>query len=99
MLSRVEVKVDLPMTEQHNRHLVIFYTSIYRSLLFPRRLDEVDETSGKIIHYSPYDNKGEVDFQPIYLSIYLLVQSIHVSVYFSVSAGLTISLCMLFVDS
>jgi putative alpha-1,2-mannosidase len=31
-----------------------FYSCLYRSLLFPRLLDEVDE-HGAIVHYSPYD--------------------------------------------
>ena len=34
-----------------------FYTCLYRSLLFPRKLYEIDE-KGDVIHYSPYN--GEV---------------------------------------
>jgi predicted alpha-1,2-mannosidase len=33
-----------------------FYSCLYRCLLFPRFLDEVDE-QGKAVHYSPYDGK------------------------------------------
>jgi len=33
-----------------------FYSTLYRTLLFPRKFYEIDET-GKIIHYSPYNGK------------------------------------------
>jgi predicted alpha-1,2-mannosidase len=33
-----------------------FYTCLYRSLLFPRKLYEVDAT-GKVVHYSPYNGQ------------------------------------------
>lgn len=33
-----------------------FYTCLYRCLLFPRFLDEID-ASGQIVHYSPYDGQ------------------------------------------
>jgi putative alpha-1,2-mannosidase len=57
MLSRVDVEDAGPTSEQASRRLTIFYTGLYRSLLFPRRLDEVDP-NGKVLHYSPYDQQG-----------------------------------------
>lgn len=39
-----------------------FYSCLYRSLLFPRRFDEVDG-QGKSVHYSPYD--GQVHDGPL----------------------------------
>ena len=38
-----------------------FYSCLYRSLLFPRKLYEVD-ASGAIVHYSPYNGKVEKGF-------------------------------------
>ncbi len=35
---------------------ITFYTALYRTLLFPRKFYEIDET-GKIMHYSPYNGK------------------------------------------
>ncbi len=51
VLGRVEIK------DNHIDRLRTFYSCLYRSLLFPRALYEVDAT-GKIWHYSPYN--GEV---------------------------------------
>ena len=34
----------------------VFYTCLYRSLLFPRKFYELDQNK-KIIHYSPYNGK------------------------------------------
>ena len=36
----------------------MFYTSLYRSLLFPRKFYEID-ASGDVVHYSPYNGKVE----------------------------------------
>lgn len=61
LMSRVNVldtSID-PQSEQSSRHLTIFYTGLYRSLTFPRRLDEVD-SNGRRYHYSPYDPAGGV---------------------------------------
>lgn len=38
-----------------------FYTSLYRSLLFPRKFYEVN-ADGEIVHYSPYNGKVEKGF-------------------------------------
>ncbi len=49
-LSRVEVVDD------NTDHLRTFYSCLYRCLLFPRDISEIDEY-GRRIHYSPYDGK------------------------------------------
>ena len=50
-LSRIEIEGGTP--EQTG----VFYTCLYRSLLFPRKFFEYD-ANGKVMHYSPYN--GEV---------------------------------------
>jgi len=59
LLRRVDIVDPGPMTEQTFRRVGQFYTGLYRALLFPRRLDEID-ASGKVVHYSPYDPAGGV---------------------------------------
>jgi len=39
-----------------------FYSCLYRSLLFPRRFDEID-AQGRSVHYSPYD--GQIHDGPL----------------------------------
>ena len=51
VLGRIEVEGG---TEEHYR---TFYSCLYRSLLFPRKLYEMD-AQGRPVHYSPYN--GEV---------------------------------------
>lgn len=41
----------------------IFYTALYRTLLFPRTFHEIEE-SKRVVHYSPYD--GKVHTGPLY---------------------------------
>ena len=50
-LGRIEV------TDENVDHLRTFYSCLYRSVLFPRSLYEID-AEGKPVHYSPYN--GEV---------------------------------------
>ena len=50
LLGRIEIK---PQTERQHR---TFYSCLYRCLLFPRFLDEIDE-AGRTVHYSPYDGQ------------------------------------------
>ncbi len=47
VLGRIMVKTD------DRRPMETFYTCLYRSLLFPRKLYEVD-AEGRKVHYSPY---------------------------------------------
>lgn len=48
LLGRVTI------TPEDERQERTFYSCLYRALLFPRLLDEIDET-GAVVHYSPYD--------------------------------------------
>jgi len=58
-LRRIEVVDAGEMTEENFRRLTVFYTGLYRALLFPRRLDEPDLTDkAKRIHWSPYAGGG-----------------------------------------
>ena len=59
MLNRVEVVDAGPLREATFRRLSIFYTGLYRALLFPRRLDEplLGDPSARV-HWSPYDPEG-----------------------------------------
>jgi len=59
MLSRIDVVDPGAMTQETFRRLSIFYTGLYRALLFPRRLDELD-SNGRRHHYSPYDSAGQM---------------------------------------
>lgn len=49
-MGRIEIKDD------NIDNLRTFYSSLYRSVLFPRSFYEIDE-SGKVMHYSPYNGK------------------------------------------
>jgi len=51
VLGRIEVK------DNDLDNLRTFYSCLYRSVLFPRNLSEVD-AAGEVVHYSPYN--GEV---------------------------------------
>ena len=66
LLKRMDVKpprgADGQLGGEHDgiatsKHLPIFYTSLARSLIFPRLLDETDE-SGQVVHWSPYAPPG-----------------------------------------
>ncbi len=50
MLGRIRVE------DGDTDHLRTFYSCLYRSLLFPRDLSEID-ASGERVHYSPYTGK------------------------------------------
>ncbi|HCY72630.1 MAG TPA: alpha-mannosidase [Rikenellaceae bacterium] len=50
ILGRIEVK------DNDIDHLRTFYSCLYRSVLFPRNLSEIDE-NGKVRHYSPYNGE------------------------------------------
>ncbi|CAE7306580.1 unnamed protein product [Symbiodinium sp. KB8] len=54
-LRKVEVLEAGPPTAATFRRLEIFYTSLYRALLFPRRLEE--ETPAGLQHWSPYSGQ------------------------------------------
>lgn len=55
MLQRVDVVDAGPQVHETWHRLNVFYTSLYRALLFPRRLDE--NTPQGVQHWSPYDGR------------------------------------------
>jgi predicted alpha-1,2-mannosidase len=66
--------------DAENDMRTVFYSSLYRSLLFPRQLSEID-ANGTLVHWSPYDGAGKVYEGPIstdsgfwdaYISVYTL---------------------------
>lgn len=50
VLGRIEVE------DGNQNNLRTFYSCLYRSLLFPRKLYEIN-TQGQVVHYSPYNGK------------------------------------------
>ncbi len=52
IMSRFELPGD-------DSKVVTFWRCLYRALLFPRRLGELDEDNN-LVHYSPYDPRGGV---------------------------------------
>eukprot|EP01041_Mallomonas_annulata_P009663 gene9663-20092_t len=64
MLKRVNVVDPGDVTAASSKHLIVFYTGLYRALTFPRRIDEVTE-DGKTVHWSPYDKNGGIFEGPL----------------------------------
>jgi len=52
--NKVLNKIDID--DDNIDNLKTFYSCLYRTLLFPRNLSEID-ANGQIIHYSPYNGK------------------------------------------
>lgn len=52
VLGRIDVSLD-PATPQTLDRLRTFYSCLYRSVLFPRSLYEIN-AQGEVVHYSPY---------------------------------------------
>lgn len=50
LLGRIDIE------SEYKNQVSTFYSCLYRCLLFPRFLDEMD-AEGRIVHYSPYDGK------------------------------------------
>ena len=59
LLKRVDVADPGHDTGRTHNYLTIFYSGLARALAFPRKLDEED-SSGRIIHYSPYSPSGGI---------------------------------------
>lgn len=59
LLRRVDVVDAGPVSEYSSKHLSVFYTSLFRALSFPRRMDEIN-AQNEIVHYSPYSPSGRV---------------------------------------
>jgi predicted alpha-1,2-mannosidase len=51
-----EVLGKIKVEDDNIDNLRTFYSSFYRSVLFPRNFSEVD-VNGKVVHYSPYNGK------------------------------------------
>ena len=51
-----EVLGKIRVEDDNIDNLRTFYSSFYRSVLFPRNLSEID-ANGKVVHYSPYNGK------------------------------------------
>jgi putative alpha-1,2-mannosidase len=77
LLGRIEIE------DGDEERLRAFYSCLYRCLLFPRFLDEVD-ASGKVIHYSPYDGQvhagplcADCGFWDTYRTLYPLLELVY----------------------
>lgn len=55
ILGRVEIALD-PADAQTLDRMRTFYSCLYRSVLFPRSLYEINAV-GEVVHYSPYNGK------------------------------------------
>lgn len=51
-----EVLGKIKVEDNNIDNLRTFYSSFYRSILFPRNFSEID-ANGKVVHYSPYNGK------------------------------------------
>ena len=88
LLGRVEVEDD------NIDHIRTFYSCLYRSLLFPRKLYEVD-ADGKVMHYSPYNGKvlpgyiyTDTGFWDTFRSLFPLLNLVYPSVNAEIQEGL-----------
>lgn len=88
VLGRVEVE------DENIDHIRTFYSCLYRSLLFPRKLYEVD-ANGRVIHYSPYNGKvlpgymyTDTGFWDTFRSLFPLLNLVYPSVNAEIQEGL-----------
>ena len=88
VLGRIEVNGG---TEEHTR---TFYSCLYRSLLFPRKLYEI-AADGTIQHYSPYNGKTlpgymytDTGFWDTFRSLFPLLNLVYPSVNKEIQEGL-----------
>ncbi|MBP7857145.1 MAG: GH92 family glycosyl hydrolase [Prevotella sp.] len=88
ILGRVEVKDD------NIDHLRTFYSCLYRSVMFPHSLYEVDK-QGNIIHYSPYNGKvlpgymfTDTGFWDTFRALFPLLNLLYSSVNTKIQEGL-----------
>lgn len=75
-------------------HMRTFYSTLYRCLLFPRRLYEYDE-SGRKVHYSPYDGQvhegylyGDTGFWDTFRALFPLLNLLYPEEAANMQAGL-----------
>ena len=88
VLGRIDVK------DQNIDHKRMFYSCLYRSLLFPRKLYEIAD-NGDIIHYSPYNGKvlsgymyTDTGFWDTFRSLFPLLNLIYPSINKEIQAAL-----------
>lgn len=88
LLGRVEVEGGT------NDQMRTFYSCLYRSLLFPRKLYEVD-ARGNIVHYSPYNGEvlpgymyTDTGFWDTFRSLFPLLNLLYPSVNAEIQEGL-----------
>lgn len=89
LLGRVAVSDDRKVDEKK-----IFYTCLYRSLLFPRDLSEIDGC-GRRIHYSPHDGKvhdgylfSDTGFWDTFRSLFALIDWVYPETSVAIQEGL-----------
>lgn len=88
VLGRIEVEGE---NIDHKR---MFYSCLYRSLLFPRKFYEVTE-NGKTVHYSPYNGEvlpgymyTDTGFWDTFRSLFPLLNLVYPSINTEIQAGL-----------
>ena len=84
----------IDVKEQNIDHKRMFYSCLYRSLLFPRKLYEI-ASNGDIIHYSPYNGKvlpgymyTDTGFWDTFRSLFPLLNLIYPSINKEIQAAL-----------
>ena len=88
VLGRIEI------TDTNIDHKRTFYSSLYRSLLFPRKFYEVTD-GGEVIHYSPYNGKvlpgymyTDTGFWDTFRCLFPLLNLVYPSINREIQAGL-----------
>ncbi len=88
VLGRIEIEGE---NIDHKR---MFYSCLYRSLLFPRKFYEVTE-NGKTVHYSPYNGEvlpgymyTDTGFWDTFRSLFPLLNLVYPSINTEIQAGL-----------
>ena len=93
ILGRVEISLD-PADALTIDRMRTFYSCLYRSMLFPRSLYEIN-AAGEIVHYSPYNGKvlpgymfTDTGFWDTFRSLFPLLNLLYPSQNEKIQAGL-----------
>ena len=88
VLGRIEIQ-----DQDHPDHLRTFYSCLYRSVLFPRSLYEID-AEGNPVHYSPYNGQvlpgylfGDTGFWDTFRALFPFVNLMYPSMSQKMQAG------------
>ncbi len=88
VLGKIEIEDD------NIDNLRVFYSTLYRSLLFPRKFYEID-AAGNIVHYSPYNGQvlpgymyTDTGFWDTFRALFPLLNLMYPSVNFEIQEGL-----------